>query len=463
MQDDEHDSAGSTIDAAVHAIAVQLARAVLAGPMEAAALRVRFVHVLGRRWPWLTPLVRQILLDFGSDLSSSQHDELVATICAFQPLRDALARPSQRPGVRGWYPYSPPMGTPPLALAAIPVPPLATPGDIARWLDLGDAELNWFCDFIRSDNAAPDALRHYRHRWIAKRRGGHRLLEIPKPRLRSIQRRILDEILAKVPPHPAAHGSVQRRSSLSASAPHVGACLVLRIDLEDFFAGIGAGRIQALFRTLGYPPAAARILAQLVTHVVPGDVLRMVAAHGADQQADAHSRLHRKHAALRARHLPQGAPSSPSLANLCAYRLDVRLAGAAASCGASYTRYVDDLIFSGGETFAGGWKRFERMVYSIILEEGFTPNYHKTRVCSQGGAQVILGLVVNRHPNISRHEYDLLKAVLHNCVRFGPDSQNRGGHPAFRAHLLGRIARVADVNPPRAARLTAAFRRIEWA
>lgn len=463
MQDDEHDFAASNNDSAVNAIAVQLARAVLAGPAEVAALRVRFLRVLGRHWPWLTPLVRHILLDFGSDLSPSRHDELAATICRFQPLREALASPGERPGLRGWYPYSSPMGTPPRALATIRVPQLATPGDIAKWLDLGGAELNWFCDFMRLDPAASEALRHYRHRWIAKRRGGHRLLEIPKPRLRAIQRRILDEILAKVPPHPAAHGGVHRRSALSASAPHAGTCLVLRIDLEDFFVGVSAGRIQALFRTLGYPPAAARILAQLVTHAVPSDVLRMAASHCANQQGDVRSRLHRTHAALRARHLPQGAPSSPALANLCAYRLDMRLAGAAASSGANYTRYVDDLIFSGGDEFAGGWRRFARMVYSIILEEGFTPNCHKTRACSQGGAQVVLGLVVNRHPNIPRDEYDLLKAVLHNCVRFGPDSQNRGRHPAFRAHLLGRIARVADVNPPRAARLTAAFRRIEWA
>ena len=462
MDDNEAGFEALDIDSAIEAIAIQLARALLAGQVDATALRFRFERVLGRRWPWFAPLIRHVMREFGSELSTSQHDELAACISDFEPLRLAMAAAGETPRVRGWYPYSPPMGMPPRPLASIRVPQLATPGDIARWLDLRIEELDGFCDFMRSSADKPAVLRHYHYRWLAKRRGGHRLIEIPKPRLRAIQRRIHDEILAHVPVHPAAHGCVRRRSTLSAALPHAGQHLVLRIDLEDFFASVRFGRICALFGTLGYPPAAARALAQLISHAVPSDVLRNAESGCSDQHGEARTRMHRQYAALRTRHLPQGAPSSPAAANLCAYRLDLRLAGAATSCGASYSRYVDDLVFSGGEGFTGGWRRFEQMAYTIILEEGFMPNYRKTRATFQCGAQVVLGLVVNRHPNIRREEYDLLKAVLRNCVRFGPDSQNRSEHPAFRAHLLGRIARVANVNPPRAARLHAEFARIDW-
>ena len=70
--------------------------------------------------------------------------------------------------------------------------------------------------------------------------------------------------------------------------------------------------------------------------------------------------------------------------------------------------------------------------------------------------------MLNSHPNIPRGEYDRLKAILHNCVRFGPASQNRTEHPDFRAHLQGRIAHAARINPQRARRLEAIFQRIAW-
>ena len=70
--------------------------------------------------------------------------------------------------------------------------------------------------------------------------------------------------------------------------------------------------------------------------------------------------------------------------------------------------------------------------------------------------------MVNTRPNLPRPQYDRLKAILHNCVRSGPRSQNREGHPSFRARLIGQIAYVESVNPARGARLRNRFGRIDW-
>lgn len=205
-----------------------------------------------------------------------------------------------------------------------------------------------------------------------------------------------------------------------------------------------------LFMTAGYPEPVAGALTRLVTHATPATVLA--------GRALGRTARHQ----LSSGHLPQGAPSSPVLANLCAFRLDCRLAGLARTAGASYTRYADDLLFSGGPEFARPSRRFETAVGAIVLEEGFQPNHRKTRHLRQGQRQIAAGLVLNRKPNLTRRDTDRLKAILTNCVRFGPASQNREDHDNFPAHLQGKVAWVRFINPTRGAKLQALYDRIEW-
>lgn len=275
---------------------------------------------------------------------------------------------------------------------------------------------------------------------MPKRSGGHRLIEAPKPNLKAIQRHILDGILAAIPAHPCAHGFLPRRSITTFAAPHSGQHTVLRMDLEDFFPSISRARVQGLFRNIGYPERVADLLGGLCTNITPRRIL----------------------AEMNYPHLPQGAPASPATANLCAFRADCRLAGLAKSAGATYTRYGDDLAFSGGAEFARGARRFAVHAAAILLEEGFAVNHRKTRIMRAGVRQKIAGLVVNDRVNVPRQDFDELKAILTNCARLGPASQNRDGHRDFRARLLGRISFVAMVNPARGAKLCAIFDRIEW-
>ena len=161
-------------------------------------------------------------------------------------------------------------------------------------------------------------------------------------------------------------------------------------------------------------------------------------------------------------HLPQGAPTSPALANLCTYRADCRLTGLAQSVGATYTRYADDIAFSGDGRFERGIERFSTHVAAILMEEGFRVHFRKIRVMRQGVRQHLAGLVINDHPNVMRADFDRLKATLTNCVRFGPESQNRDALPYFRAHLEGRLAFMASINPAKAVRLRKVFFMIEF-
>jgi hypothetical protein len=80
----------------------------------------------------------------------------------------------------------------------------------------------------------------------------------------------------------------------------------------------------------------------------------------------------------------------------------------------------------------------------------------------RGVRQYLAGIVTNEHLNLIRRDYDLLKATLTNCVRHGPESQNREGHADFRTHLKGRVSFVEMVNPKRGARLRNLFDRIAW-
>jgi hypothetical protein len=130
--------------------------------------------------------------------------------------------------------------------------------------------------------------------------------------------------------------------------------------------------------------------------------------------------------------------------------------------GATYTRYADDLAFSGDENVARMVERLSVRVAAIAIEEGFSVNLRKTRVMRRGARQHLAGVVVNWHANVGRTEFDALKAVLSNCVRHGLRSQNRDGHRDFRAHLAGRVAHVAMVNAARGAKLRALLERIEW-
>ena len=336
------------------------------------------------------------------------------------------------------------------------IPAIATSGQLADRLGLSISDLDFLADVRNSERFRRNQRStHYRYSWISKRNGGQRLLEAPKPKLKAAQRWITKEILAHVPPHDAANAFIVGRSPITAAQQHSGREVVLRIDLREFFPSVSGSRVGGIFRSVGFPATVVRLLTGLTTNAAWYGI--QTSRTGLSENVDQSTLRHYFCA-----HLPQGAPTSPALANLCAYSLDCRLTGLAGKFGGHYTRYADDLVFSGDETFAKTLSRFRILALAIIHNEGFEIRRRKTQVMKSHQQQKITGLVVNKSPAISRRDFDRLRAILTNCVRLGPASQNRDLHPDFRAHLQGKIAYVRSVSPGKAERLQRTMDAIDW-
>lgn len=130
--------------------------------------------------------------------------------------------------------------------------------------------------------------------------------------------------------------------------------------------------------------------------------------------------------------------------------------------GARYSRYADDLVLSGPPALRARAAAIEVRVAAIARQEGFHLNHRKTRVGTQAGAQRVCGVVVNRHPNLPRRDFDRLKALLHRCAMGGPAAQNIESVPDFRAHVMGQVGWAVQINPAKAVRLQALLARIDW-
>jgi hypothetical protein len=389
-----------------------------------------------------------------------KHKAVVSFLQADEELRSALYRSGIQVRIANWL-REPNRMQPVHAARKWQIPKIESLGELANWLQISPSELGWFANLKRRrTTSGPDAhdgpLSHYHYRLLAKDGGSVRLIEAPKRKLKGIQAKILSEVLEAIPIHAGAHGFRRGHSIKTFAAPHVGQQLVLRMDLRDFFPSISCARVQAVFRTAGYPEPVANFLGGLCTNAAPRDLFAR-AAPSLDRLALIEARQ-----TYERPHLPQGAPTSPALANICAYRVDCRLSGLAKATGAVYTRYADDLAFSGAESLERCVERFADHAAAILLEEGFRVQHRKTRIMLRGVRQYLAGLVVNQRLNVPRADVDRLKATLTNCVRYGPKSQNREGHPEFRMHLSGRVGFIEMVNPAKGARLRRIIEQIQW-
>ncbi|MDX4954894.1 reverse transcriptase family protein [Delftia acidovorans] len=320
----------------------------------------------------------------------------------------------------------------PQRLARHGLPELADAAQLADAMGITVAELR-FLGFHRE----VARTHHYHSFTLPKKTGGERLISAPMPRLKRAQYWVLDNILAKVPAHDAAHGFLAGRSIVSNAAPHAGHDVVINLDVKDFFPSIAFGRIKGVFRHLGYGEAIATLLALLCSEnraqawQVDGEKLFVGGK-------------------ARERVLPQGAPTSPMLTNLLCRRLDRRLLGLARQLGFVYTRYADDLTFSAsGEAARDNVGRLLGRVRWILRDEGFTPHPDKERVMRKGRRQEVTGLVVNTDkPSVSRETRRRLRAALHRATQASAGKPAHWqGQAAQPSQLLGLAQFVYQVDP----------------
>lgn len=437
------------------AIAATLAYSFLAAPeWNKVALMAAGGHVLGARRRWLGPLVSDVLRGYLRAPVDAPR-ELAARIRHAEPFVEALVKAAQqrKPIRLAHYVLAP--------AVARENTPRQTPrinnlGDLAQLLQLTPGELEWFADTRHWNRLAARKLQHYRYEWRVRPGRLPRLLEVPAPRLRAIQRTVLRELLYPVELHDAAHGFVPGRSAVTGAGQHTGQEVVVNLDLVSFFAKVTAGKVFGALRQVGFPETVAHRLAGICTHRVSPRILALMPPGGDPAERFALRQ------ALSQPHLPQGSPTSPMLANLSVRRLDSRLAGLSEKFDGVYTRYADDLAFSGGKDLARRADAFIASVTMIVQDQGHEINRLKTRVRPASVRQSVTSVVVNQRTNLARSDVDRLKAILHNCRTRGPESQNWDGHPDFRGHLLGRISWVATLNPERGAKLLREFHRIQW-
>ncbi|MBL8601779.1 MAG: RNA-directed DNA polymerase [Myxococcales bacterium] len=270
---------------------------------------------------------------------------------------------------------------------------------------------------------------------IAKRGGGVRAILAPRKALKGVQRALYEKVLSKLATHDAAHGFVPGRSVVTNARPHQGAVTILKVDLADYFPTLHYRRVQGYFaRVLKANAKVATLIAGLTTH--------------RDRLADGY--------VTRPGVMPQGAPTSPALANLVSRRLDERLDGLAKKVGLRYTRYADDLTFSWHEAppTRQALARVLWWVSQIAREEGFALNERKTRVLRPHQQQLVTGVVVNAGLHVPRALKRTLRAMLHEARVKGVEVAARG-RADFYNTLLGHAAWVNAVEPALGARLLA--------
>jgi len=229
-----------------------------------------------------------------------------------------------------------------------------------------------------------------------KKKGKFRKIDAPCKELRNVQRALNLVFQLIYTPHESAMGFVPKRSVVTNARVHLGQKFVYNIDLKDFFPSITSGRLykRLLVKPFCINEKVASIISDLCCY--KDDYGKKV--------------------------LPQGAPTSPTITNFICERLDMKLTKLAKSYGLKYTRYADDITFSGmSNVFSPNGKFCTSLSNIIENEESFKINKDKTRLCHCGMRQEVTGLTVNNKTNVSRKYIKQLRVLIHNWEVKGYD------------------------------------------
>lgn len=276
-------------------------------------------------------------------------------------------------------------------------------------------------EMMKISNRSSD---YYHSRDLISLSGKVRRIEAPAPMLMGIQRWILKNILNHIPLSDAACAYRKGCSLAHNAAPHIGKKCLVKLDISHFFESISYGRVYGIFRDIGYSKAVSTLLGKLCT--------------------------------LRG-HLPQGAPTSPALANIVLSSFDETVLSYCTERGIGYTRYSDDLTFSADKLDP---KALIRFVRDALFAEGFLLNKEKIRVLGSGAQHRVCGLVVNNKLSVPKSYRHQIRQEMHYLTSYPlQDHVRRLNDPRFISHngeirseyyirnLLGRVQFVNQIRP----------------
>lgn len=264
---------------------------------------------------------------------------------------------------------------------------------------------------------------------IPKKNGGVRTLDIPSMNLKYIQRWILDNILNNMHVSNHANGFVKNRSILTNAQNHLNSECIVNIDLKDFFPSIKFEQVFGIFKYYGYTKELSYTLAKLCTY------------HGI---------------------LPQGSPASPAITNIICLKLDKRLSALAEKYEATYSRYADDITFSGKK----GIVHLLPWAIDIIHDEGFTVNPDKTHTAYKHQRQEVTGLTVNGDKvHVSKNFKKRLRQEIYYCKKYGVQdhlNHKNDHHSFYKEHLYGQAYFVNMVEPSLGQKFLRLLDSISW-
>ena len=248
-----------------------------------------------------------------------------------------------------------------------------------------------------------------------------------------IQHNILEHVVNRLPS--SVHGFVQNRSIQTNALPHINSEWIINIDLKDYFDSISRKKVLDFFSQLGYEDSVSTFLSNVCTKF-------SVATY---QRA-----------------LPQGAPTSPLLANLLTIDLDKDIERLAHNLDMRYTRYADDITLSGLQKKC---PITPRDVESIIYHHGFRPNKSKTRIRHKGSRMEVTGLTISNGLHVPKEYRKQIFRELHFAKKYGPEDHctrtgNKKGY--FKEWLLGRIMFVRSIDKEVGNKMLQAFNEINW-
>lgn len=307
-----------------------------------------------------------------------------------------------------------------------------------------------------------------RKRPSADRKTSYRTICVPSPALMKVQRWIARNILSHVPAHPCSVAFSTGDNLFNAVAPHCPSKWLVKLDIRHFFESIDEISVYNVFHQLGFEPLIAFEMARLCTYAGSNPL------RGEDPWLD--SFLLPEHTITlyqypKQGHLPQGAPTSPMLANLACRMLDDRLSALAEEHSVRYTRYADDMTFSTDEINFGRKKAgmLIRLVYQQLDRQTLNPNTAKTTVVPPGARKLVLGLSVEETtPRLTRQFKDLLRQHIHYLLRedVGPTkhavARKFASTTGLRHHLEGLLAFAAQIEPMWAATQRSHFHAVSW-